>query len=419
MVSEVVAQEPNYDESKIVPYELPAILKCHDGTPVTSVRDWKRRRSEIVDLFSNHVYGSMPAADKVSLKAKVLNEFDVELTVPNDRALPARAREVEIRIRKAAKSLPIRLLIFLPRRKQSGNRPCPVFMAYNFGGNHTVHPSTEIQLATTWTTDPENRKMRVPSIARAADRGKRSGRWTIDEAIGKGIGLVTLYYGDVDPDFDDGFKNGIHALFPEMQNRSDNWASIGAWAWGLHRVMDYLETVPDIDHENVAVLGHSRLGKTALWTGATDERFKVVISNNSGCGGAALSRRRIGETIARINKVFPHWFCQRHQEYDHREGDLPVDQHMLLASIAPRAVYVASAEGDRWADPRGEFLSTFHASPTWKLFDLAGLARESDKMPDVDRPVVGEQMGYHVRTGNHDVKRFDWQRFVEFAKRHF
>ena len=401
--------ETNYDEQKVPEYVLPDPLLMSDGTKVTNAHAWKTgRRPEVLELFRTHVYGRSPIEQPQDMTFKV---FDHER-----RALGGLATRKQVAVNFTGKQdgPGMDILIYLPNNRK---KPIPTFVILNFGGNHTIHADPAIKMSSSWMRPGSGI---VNNHAMADSRGKASSRFPVEEILKRGYGLATIYYGDIDPDFHDGFKNGVHPAFDKLREgkrASDAWGSIGAWAWGLSRAVDYFEADADIDHNRVIVLGHSRLGKTSLWAGARDERFAIVISNDSGCGGAALSRRRLGETVGRINTSFPHWFCENFKKYNGKEDDLPVDQHMLIALIAPRPVYVTSADEDLWADPKGEFLSCKHADPVYRLLGLNGLG--IDRMPGLDRPVKKGTIGYHVRSGGHNLTEYDWQQFMDFADAHF
>lgn len=397
----------NYDEDKVPNYTLPETLTTSDGTGITDVEQWNTvRRPEIRKLFEDHVYGTLPDG---SLKLRVRQR---SLT-PDAIGGMAVRRELTVFFTDDDSGPAMEMLVYTPA---SATAPVPAFLGLSFYGNHTIEADPAIHLSESWMRNSRD-KGTENNRATEASRGTSSSRWPVRNIVARGYGLVTIYYGDIDPDFHDDFKNGIHALTESGdQERAGNaGGSISAWAWGLSRALDVLETDSLVDGRRVAVFGHSRLGKTSLWAGATDPRFAMVISNNSGCGGAALARRRFGETVKRINTSFPHWFCRNHRRYNDNEDALPVDHHMLMALIAPRPVYVASAVGDQWADPRGEMLSLFHAGPVYKLFGRQGLP--SDAMPPLNEPIQTD-VAYHIRSGGHDVTDYDWDQYMNFADRH-
>ena len=332
-----------------------------------------------------------------------------ETTSVEPRALEGLAtrKEITIRLFDEPDAPWIDLLLFIPNHVP---QPVPVFLGLNYG-NQGVHPDPSIK----------------PSRESTSQRGEQAARWPLELVLRRGYAVATFASGDVELDrhgsgtryTPEGWKKGVRGYLLAKSGRTesadDEWGSIGVWAWGLSRALDYLETDPAIDRRKVAVFGHSRTGKTALWAGAQDERFALVISNNSGQGGASLARRRYGESVAASYSLSGIWYCKNYRQFGDNEAALPVDQHLLVALIAPRPVYIASAEQDRWADPRGEFLAGLHAEPVYRLLGLPGLG--VTEMPPVNTP-VGQTIGYHIRTGDHDITPYDWERYLDFADRH-
>lgn len=406
----------NYDESKVGQFAPIDPLTTADGKKVTTPDLWvKVRRPELLRLFETEMYGRVP--DRPASVRPM-----VRLRSEDRNALGGKAirREVTIAFTEKLDGPRMDLLIYLPK-DASASRQVPAFLALNFQGNHTVNSDPGIPLSRRWTRRERGGKaVHEEHVAPESSRGAASSRWPVERIIERGYALATACYEDIDPDYDDGFRNGVHPLFyREGQTRPgpDEWGSIAAWAWGLSRSLDYLETMPEIDGKKVIVMGHSRLGKTALWAGATDPRFAIVISNNSGCGGAALSRRIYGETVGIMNRAFPHWLCANHQKYTDHEELLPFDQHELIALIAPRPVLVCSAEGDRWADPKGEFLGALGADPVYRLLGTDGLAITEMPRP-AKNSLINSTIGYRIRPGGHDVTADDWEAYMDFADHH-
>ncbi len=392
--------EANYDEAKVPQYELPVLIDAKTAAAKDFASAWELRRTELMDIFAKQMYGTSPTS-AYELKFEKIESANC------CSGLGLR-QQWRVWISTQHGQLPIDLLVFTP---SNANGPVPCFLGLNFGGNHTITTDKEIPLTTSWIRENKVNGVSNNNQASESGRGAATSRWPIEQILAEGMGVATAYYGDIDPDFDDEFTNGVHALFPEHRpsaEHPDRWGSIAAWSWGLSRLLDCMSMqIKEVDAARVAVIGHSRLGKTALWAGATDRRFALVISNDSGCGGAALSRRAIGETVGRINTSFPHWFCPNFKQYNLNENSLPIDQHQLLAAVAPRPIYVASASQDLWADPHGEFLSLSLAAEVYQRFPTA-------KSGSSDAPVM--RLGYHLRDGKHDINAWDWSHYLRFMK---
>lgn len=367
----------NYYEEKVPAYTLPDPLRDSKGGMVRRTKEWTgSRRGEILELFRTNVFGRVP-------ETPWKQSFSIVNTDKNAMDGQATLKQVDITISSEGKSLIIHLSLFTPNQ---ATRPVPAFLLINNRGQANIDPS----------------------------RKQKSEFWPAEEVIARGYAIAAFNNSDVDPDVDDQFKDGIHGLLDRGQRTGDSWGTIAAWAWGASRCMDYLVTDNSIDAKKVAVVGHSRGGKTALWAGAEDTRFAMVVSNESGCGGAALARRKYGETITQINNAFPHWFCTNFRKYNGNEDTMPVDMHMLLALTAPRALYVASAGDDLWGDPRGSYLALYNAVPVFRLFGKTDGIPVS--MPPLNTQVKNGNLAYHVRDGGHNMLVKDWNMFMNFAE---
>ena len=373
-----------YDEERVPAYTLPDLL-----AGARTAKDWeKKRRPELVKLFEEEMYGSVPGKPE-GLHFRV-RDNDVS-------ALDGFATRRQVRIFfDAEESMYEDLILYIPNNRKG---PAPAFMGVNFFGNHTIDTDPGIFL-------PDSLRYRTDFTVNP--RGSQQHRWPLRTILEKGYAVATFCCEDVVPDAD-GYP-GIRSHYEGY-----TWGALAAWGWGLSRALDYLETDADVDAARVAVFGHSRMGKAAVWAGARDTRFAMVVSNASGCGGAALSRRRFGETVRRINTHFPYWFCENFHKYNDNEAMLPFDQHELLALIAPRPLYVESGSEDRWADPHGEFLGLAYAAPAYRLYGHEGFA--PSEWPSVEQPVTKGRNGYHIRNGRHEILLYDWQQYLDFADR--
>lgn len=370
----------NYDEDQVVKYSLPEILVTGDNNQIKSVSDWEsHRRSEILNLFKNEVYGQMP---------QDFDKMELSIFYSNTKAMDGKAhlKEVQIEVFKNNKSVQLSLVLFVPLEIK---KPAPVFLLINNRNKRNTAPM----------------------------RDTISEFWPAEEVIKAGYAVASFQVDDAAPDKEDAYTQGVLQLYPEQLQKKNGMKAIGAWAWAASRIMDYFEEDNDIDASEAIVVGHSRGGKAALWAAAVDERFAICISNNSGNTGAALSRRNFGETVKIINTSFPHWFNQNYKKYNDNEQNLPVDQHMLIALMAPRPFYATNASNDLWADPKGTFIALKEAEKVYNLYDLQSTLPEA--IPTVDAPIVQPPLGYHLRQGEHDLTSYDWNNFIKFADQHF
>ena len=422
----------NYVEADIPDYTLPDPLVTDAGQPVTDAKMWwEQRRPELLLLFETEMYGRTPGFSFA--KEGFLRHPRIEVRAEKKDALNGKAirREVRLHFTEKTDGPYIDVLLYLPA---AAKQPVPAFVGLNFWGNQSITNEPDVLICDSWMIAQSDGSV-VNSRSTEKSRGVGKSRWEIEMIIDRGYALATACYHDIDPDFDDGFQNGFHPYFyKEGQKRpaQHEWGNIGAWAWGLSRMLDYLETEPTVDAKRVAVIGHSRLGKTALWAGAQDQRFAVVIANNSGFGGGSLSKRILGETIEICNHLRPHWYCGNFTYYNENSVALPFDQHELLALIAPRPVYLAVAEDDRAADPKGEFLTALNADAVYRFLGTPGFGDMHEKkvavkkgnmiydapLPPINR-TTGATIGFHIRTGGHDVKQFDWEQYLNFTDKFF
>ena len=402
------AAQFNRDEAAVRPYTEPDVLRDRTGVEVRSAHAWvSKRRPQVLRLLSSEMFGFAPAR-KLTLEVvskEVATAFNGTAT----------REQITLRPTASGGDLALHILIYTPRAKRG---PMPVFLGLNYAGNQSVTSDPGVHLGVVWVPDAGNRLHMHPEKATASMRGSAASEWPIETILQSGFGFATLYDGDVEPDFAGGEAYGFRSLPALKEARTpaaERWGGLAVWAWGLSRALDYLKTDVRVDGSRVAVIGHSRLGKAALWAGATDQRFAMVISNESGKGGAALMKRNFGETVDHLNTRFPYWFNGAFKKYSNAESDMPFDSHFLLALIAPRPLYVASAAGDYTLDAKGEYTATRLATPVYRLF---GSKETLDAgMPSLESSVEGP-VGYHIRPGKHDMTTYDWDQYLKFARKY-
>lgn len=422
-----------YDNDSLIPtYELPNPLVLESGQKVVdSIMWWRQRRPELLSLFENEIYGKTPFFSQAApgfLQYPVVRVLSEKKDVFNGKAT---RREVRLCYTQNDSSYYLDILLYLPNHVKT---KVPAYVMLNFRGNQSVTEDTDIHICESWMTPCSDGSV-VNFHSTEKSRGIAKSRWPIEMIIDRGYALATACYQQLVPDYESDSPQKIHSLFfrkGQIASASNEWGSIGVWAWGMSRILDYLETEPRINSRQVVAAGHSRLGKTALWAGAQDQRFAIVIANNSGCGGGALSKRILGETIDLLCYVRPHWFCDNFKYYARNEKLLPIDQHELIALIAPRPVYLAVAENDWAADPKGEYLTLLNVDSVYRFLGSNGIGKKDRnnillekgsliydaRMPRINQS-TGETIGFHIRMGKHDITKYDWGQFLNFTDKFF
>ncbi len=378
--------------------DLPDPLVMLDGKRVTTRKQWNdKRRPELKALFQHYMYGYLPPPEKVA--AKVEHE--------DKKAFGGKAMLREIAISFGPPETPkIYLLLVVPNNRKG---PAPVFVGMSFCGNHAIVDDPAMRLPTAWMYPGPGVK---DNKATDAGRGKQVDVWALEQSIDRGYAVATFYGGDVDPDRNT-VREGIQAHI-QKKTGPHEWGTIAAWSWGIHRVVDYLVTNPDLDAKRIAVVGHSRLGKTALLAAAFDERIALALPHQAGCGGTGPSRSQNpkAESVKRINTSFPHWFAGAFKEFNDQVDKLPFDQNCLVALVAPRPVLFSNAVEDEWANPSGQFEVLKAATPVYKLLGAEGLT--ADTMPEPNK-LIESRLGYYIRPGKHSMTKDDWKVFLDFA----
>lgn len=369
----------NYDESNVPNYSLPDPLVKQDGSAVLNPDEWySTRRPELLDLFRENVYGHRPETT-YSVSFEMIEE-DSEAF---DGQAVGRTMSAEFEIGDRSFSFPF--VVFIPKLD-----PSPVPAIIHINNRYAI------------------------SLDQASSEDDPF--WPARNIVERGYATASFFTSDVDPDSADGYVHGIRSFLANGAGPTkSSWRSLSAWGWAGSRILDYLEGATNLNKEKVAIVGHSRGGKAALWSAAEDERFTTAYSNNSGCGGAALSRRQYGETVKRITTAFPHWFSGKFSDFADREDELPVDQHELIGLIAPRSVYVTSADEDLWADPKGEYQALVEAAFIFALLGEDSISEH--QMPSLDSPRVKGRTGYHIRSGGHNLLDQDWDWFMDFLEK--